>query len=55
MRIVELSDLDPLDDEERTEYLDEDLLDDEDEEEEDDDLLGAPPGSDMNDPKDDDW
>ena len=54
MHIVELADLDPLDDEERTEPLDGTLLVDEEEEDED-DLFGEPPGSDMADPEDDDW
>jgi hypothetical protein len=55
MHIVELADLDPLDDGERTEPLFEDELLDDDEEEDDDDLFGAPPGSDVADPEDDDW
>jgi len=54
MHYVELAELDPLDDEERTAPLfDANLLEDEDEE--DDDLFGEPPGSDLDDPRDDDW
>jgi hypothetical protein len=52
MQYAELADLDPLDAEERvTPLLGLDVLDDEDE----DDIFGEAPGTDLNDPADDDW
>jgi hypothetical protein len=53
MQYAEIADLDPLDAEERvTPLLGLDGLEDEDDEDE---LFGDAPGTDLNDPADDDW